>query len=86
MFDAAGLRKFWFPSRRMPRHGKDWPTVDNMVNKNQRLVVFTSNQTKEASEGIAYQWKYTVENQCKSCYSPPILECIYWTKNSLHHV
>ncbi|KAM3695047.1 hypothetical protein ACJW31_07G101300 [Castanea mollissima] len=63
VFDAAGLRKFWFPSRRMPRHGEDWPTVDNMVNKNQRLVVFTSNQTKEASEGIAYQWQYTVENQ-----------------------
>ncbi|KAK7836671.1 pi-plc x domain-containing protein [Quercus suber] len=73
VFDAAGLRKFWFPSSRMPGHGKDWPTVDNMVNKNQRLVVFTSNQTKEASEGIAYQWKYTVENQCKSCYAPPIL-------------
>ena len=47
-------------------HGKDWPTVDNMVNRNQRLVVdnmvnrnqrlvvFTSNQTKKASERIAY--------------------------------
>ncbi|CAI9101919.1 OLC1v1000084C4 [Oldenlandia corymbosa var. corymbosa] len=34
-----------------------------MIEKNQRLVVFTSNSSKDATEGIAYQWKYTVENQ-----------------------
>ena len=27
--------------------------------------LFTSNSTKEASEGISYQWNYIVENQCK---------------------
>lgn len=68
VFDAAGLRKFWFPVRRMPKHGGDWPTVDDMVHNNQRLVVFTSIKSKEASEGIAYQWGYMVENQCKSYF------------------
>ncbi|KAL9684277.1 hypothetical protein QQ045_021712 [Rhodiola kirilowii] len=63
VFDAAGLRKFWFPVSRMPRNGGDWPTVDDMVKQNQRLVVFTSKSSKEASEGIAYEWKYLVENQ-----------------------
>ncbi|XVE66818.1 hypothetical protein DITRI_Ditri08aG0110100 [Diplodiscus trichospermus] len=62
-FDAAGLRKFWFPVSRMPKNGGNWPLVDDMVQKNQRLVVFTSKSAKEASEGIAYQWRYMVENQ-----------------------
>ncbi|KAF7840830.1 PI-PLC X domain-containing protein [Senna tora] len=66
VFDAAGLRKFWFPVSRMPKNGGDWPTVDDMIQKNQRLVVFTSKASKEASEGIAYEWRYIVENQC-SC-------------------
>lgn len=65
VFDAAGLRKFWFPVSRMPKKGKDWPTVDDMVRRNQRLVVFTSISSKESSEGIAYEWKYLVENQCE---------------------
>ncbi|CAL0312131.1 unnamed protein product [Lupinus luteus] len=63
VFDAAGLRKYWFPVSRMPKNGGDWPTVDDMVMKNQRLVVFTSKKAKEASEGIAYEWRYLVENQ-----------------------
>ncbi|XAR59440.1 hypothetical protein NMG60_11015280 [Bertholletia excelsa] len=63
VFDAAGLRKFWFPVSRMPKNGENWPTVDDMVRKNQRLVVFTSKSSKEASEGIAYEWRYLVENQ-----------------------
>ncbi|GKV01586.1 hypothetical protein SLEP1_g14133 [Rubroshorea leprosula] len=63
VFDAAGLRKFWFPVSRMPKNGGDWPTVDDMVQSNQRLLVFTSKSAKEASEGIAYQWRYMVENQ-----------------------
>lgn len=65
VFNAAGLRKYWFPVSRMPKNGGDWPTVDDMVQKNQRLVVFTSKAAKEASEGIAYEWRYLVENQCK---------------------
>ena len=40
VFDAAGLRKFWFPVSQMPKNGGDWPTVDPMVQKSQRLLVF----------------------------------------------
>ncbi|KAL3382795.1 hypothetical protein AABB24_002346 [Solanum stoloniferum] len=63
VFDAAGVRKFWFPVSRMPKTGGEWPTVDDMVQHNQRLVVFTSKSAKESSEGIAYEWRYLVENQ-----------------------
>uniref|UniRef100_A0A7N0T195 Uncharacterized protein n=1 Tax=Kalanchoe fedtschenkoi TaxID=63787 RepID=A0A7N0T195_KALFE len=63
LFNAAGLKKFWFPVSRMPQNGGDWPTVDDMIKQNQRLLVFTSKSAKEASEGIAYNWKYAVENQ-----------------------
>ncbi|KAJ0041252.1 hypothetical protein Pint_28025 [Pistacia integerrima] len=62
VFNAAGLSKYLFPLSAMPKSGEDWPTVDDMVKQNQRLVVFSSKSTKE-SEGIAYQWKYVVENQ-----------------------
>lgn len=65
VFKASGLSKYMFPLSRMPKDGGDWPTVDDMVQKNQRLVVFTSKSSKEASEGIAYQWTYVVENQCE---------------------
>ncbi|XP_044490639.1 PI-PLC X domain-containing protein At5g67130-like [Mangifera indica] len=63
VFVAAGLAKYWFPVTRMPKNGGDWPTVDDMIRNNQRLLVFTSKSAKEASEGIAYQWRYMVENQ-----------------------
>ncbi|KAL6007621.1 hypothetical protein ACLOJK_033120 [Asimina triloba] len=63
VFDAAGLKKFWFPVSRMPKNGEDWPVIDDMISKNQRLIVFTSKSSKEASEGIAYEWRYVVENQ-----------------------
>lgn len=63
VFNASGLSKYWFPVSQMPKNGGDWPSIDDMVQKNQRLVVFTSKSDKEASEGIAYQWKYMVENQ-----------------------
>lgn len=64
-FTAAGLTKYLFPLANMPKTGGDWPTVASMIASNQRLLVFTSDKTKEASEGIAYQWNYVVENQCK---------------------
>ncbi|KAL2344800.1 hypothetical protein Fmac_006085 [Flemingia macrophylla] len=63
LFSAAGLRKFWFPVYNMPKNGGDWPTVKEMISRNHRLLVFTSNATKEASEGIAYVWNYVVENE-----------------------
>ncbi|KAK1433078.1 hypothetical protein QVD17_09984 [Tagetes erecta] len=63
LFDAAGLTKFMFPVNRMPKNGSDWPTITDMVKQNQRLIVFTSKSSKEASEGIAYEWTYVVENQ-----------------------
>lgn len=65
VFTAAGLMKYWFPLTSMPKNGEDWPLVSDMVAKNQRLLVFTSKRSKEQSEGIAYQWNYMVENQCK---------------------
>ena len=65
IFKAAGLDKYMFPVSRMPKNGGDWPTVDDMVQKNQRLLIFTSVQSKEGSEGIAYNWKYVLENQCE---------------------
>ncbi|XP_020236637.1 PI-PLC X domain-containing protein At5g67130-like [Cajanus cajan] len=63
VFNDSGLKKYWFPMSRMPKNGEDWPTVDDMVQNNQRLLVFTSKDSKEESEGIAYQWRYVIENQ-----------------------
>ncbi|KFK39281.1 hypothetical protein AALP_AA3G224100 [Arabis alpina] len=63
VFDASGLRNFMFPVTRMPKNGEDWPTLDDMISQNQRLLVFTSSPHKEASEGIAFLWRYMVENQ-----------------------
>lgn len=65
VFKASGLMKYWFPVSKMPKKGEDWPLVRDMVAKNQRLLVFTSDKSKEQSEGIAYQWNYMVENHCK---------------------
>ncbi|GLT72676.1 hypothetical protein SLA2020_445860 [Shorea laevis] len=45
----------------MPKSCGNWPTVDHMVQKNQHLVVFPSKASKEASEGIAYEWRYVVK-------------------------
>uniref|UniRef100_A0A6N2LFL9 EGF-like domain-containing protein n=1 Tax=Salix viminalis TaxID=40686 RepID=A0A6N2LFL9_SALVM len=67
VFTDAGLMKYWFPVTNMPENGQDWPLVDDMVQKNHRLLVFTSIQSKEASEGIAYQWNYMVENHYGDC-------------------
>jgi hypothetical protein len=64
-FIAAGLDKYRFPLTSMPNNGGDWPTLASMIQSNQRFVVFTSDRKKELSEGIAYQWNYVVENQCK---------------------
>ncbi|CAN4082933.1 unnamed protein product [Withania somnifera] len=63
VFADAGLDKYWFPVYKMPRKDDDWPTVNDMVKKNYRLLVFTSDSSKEAAEGIAYQWRYMVENE-----------------------
>ncbi|KAL5219331.1 hypothetical protein ABZP36_020015 [Zizania latifolia] len=62
VFKASGLLKYWFPVSKMPQNGKDWPLVSDMVTSNQRLLVFTSIRSKQASEGIAYQWNFMVEN------------------------
>lgn len=65
VFNASGLSKYFFPASKMPKGGEDWPTVDDMVQKNERLVVFTSKAAKEASEGFAFLWKYAIENKCE---------------------
>ncbi|XP_015880409.2 PI-PLC X domain-containing protein At5g67130 isoform X2 [Ziziphus jujuba] len=63
VFIDSGLMKYWFPLKNMPKNGQDWPLVSDMVANNQRLIVFTSNKSKEDTEEIAYQWNYMVENQ-----------------------
>lgn len=65
VFNASGLMKYWFPVSLMPKNGGDWPLLSDMIRRNLRLLVFTSKRAKEASEAIAYEWKYVVENQCK---------------------
>lgn len=65
LFNKTGLGKYWFPVANMPQKGEDWPIVSDMIKHNHRLLVFTSNRSKELTEGIAYQWNYMVENQCK---------------------
>lgn len=67
VFNVSGLSKYLFPLSRMPKNGEDWPLVDDMVKNNQRLVVFTSKSSKEASEMLAYEWNYVVESQCEWC-------------------
>ncbi|KAJ6419870.1 hypothetical protein OIU84_029900 [Salix udensis] len=62
-FSTCNQRSIGFQYLRCLKTGEDWPTVDDMVKQNQRLVVFTSKSNKEATEGIAYNWKYVVENQ-----------------------
>uniref|UniRef100_A0A453B522 PI-PLC X domain-containing protein n=1 Tax=Aegilops tauschii subsp. strangulata TaxID=200361 RepID=A0A453B522_AEGTS len=63
LFHSAGLTKYWFPVSSMPRDGGDWPRVRDMIRRNHRLLVFTSDESKERAEGIAYQWNFMVENQ-----------------------
>ncbi|XP_028764156.1 PI-PLC X domain-containing protein At5g67130 isoform X1 [Neltuma alba] len=63
LFTRAGLDKYWFPVSKMPKKDEDWPTITEMVQANYRLLVFTSIASKEAEEGIAYQWNYMVENE-----------------------
>ncbi|CAO2830915.1 unnamed protein product [Amaranthus hypochondriacus] len=63
LFANAGLEKYWYPVSKMPKKGEDWPTVNDMVQQNHRLLVFTSDASKEEAEGIAYQWRYMVENE-----------------------
>nr|GEX08071.1 PI-PLC X domain-containing protein At5g67130 [Tanacetum cinerariifolium] len=57
------IEAFFIGKSNMPKGGQDWPLVKDMVSNNQRLLVFSSVQSKEQSEGIAYQWNYMVENQ-----------------------
>ncbi|CAA7407582.1 unnamed protein product [Spirodela intermedia] len=63
LFTDAGLLKFWYPVSEMPTNGRDWPSVTEMVAKNHRLLVFTSDASKEAEEGIAFQWRHLLENE-----------------------
>lgn len=71
VFNASGLMKYWFPVERMPKNGGDWPLLGDMISRNERLLVFTSKAAKEASEGIAYEWRYVVENQCEESSPNP---------------
>lgn len=77
LFTNAGLDKYWFPVSKMPKKGEDWPTVTEMVQANRRLLVFTSDSSKEAKEGIAYEWKYMLENERKLVKYPWFLNCVW---------
>lgn len=85
VFNASGLSNYRFPVSQMPKSGVDWPTVDDMVQSNQRLVVFTSISSKEATEGIAYEWRYVVENQCEHS-SLVLFPCKTWILLEAGHV
>ncbi|CAO2177459.1 unnamed protein product [Urochloa humidicola] len=61
-FLEANPSEYWFPVAKMPKSGGNWPLLKDMISQNQRLLVFTSKKSKEASEGIAYEWNYVVEN------------------------
>jgi hypothetical protein len=82
VFNASGLMKYWFPVSRMPKNGGDWPLLSDMIKSNQRLLVFTSKSWKENKEGIAYEWRYVVENQCKIKFLFIILLHLNELKNS----
>ncbi|TVU16713.1 hypothetical protein EJB05_40288 [Eragrostis curvula] len=60
---AAGLTNYLFPVANMPKNGADWPLLRDMIAQNHRLIVFTSKQGKEATDGLPYQWNYVVETQ-----------------------
>ncbi|XP_047063432.1 PI-PLC X domain-containing protein At5g67130-like [Lolium rigidum] len=60
---AAGLTKYVFPPAKMPANGADWPTLKDMVAQGHRLLVFTSKQGRESSDGAAYEWNYVVETK-----------------------
>ncbi|KAG6497402.1 hypothetical protein ZIOFF_045301 [Zingiber officinale] len=62
VFNASGLMEYWYPMNQMPRNGS-WPLLSTMIKHNHRLLVFTSVKSKEASEGIAFEWNYVVENK-----------------------
>ena len=64
VLNASGLARYLLPVWRMPKAGGDWPLLSDMVRDGHRLLVFTSKAAKEAAEGIAYEWRYVVENQC----------------------
>ena len=71
-FDATGLKMYLLTLTKMPQYSGDWPEIKDMVVDNQRLVVFTSNESKQESEGIAYQWNFMVAYKCKQIQCPSI--------------
>lgn len=58
----------------MPQHdGQSWPSVKDMVAADERLIVFTSDESKQQSEGFAYKWNFMVECKCKIIHLPCVL-------------
>ncbi|KAG9152097.1 hypothetical protein Leryth_017667 [Lithospermum erythrorhizon] len=83
VFDGRGS----VPVSRMPKNGGKWPTVDDMVQQNQRLVVFTSKSAKESSEGIAYEWSPIVKKMMLICIAagkrPEFIAVDFYKKEGL---
>lgn len=57
----------------MPEKGEGRPTIIDMINQNHRLLVFTSDSSMEANEGIANQWIYMLENEREYCMKALVL-------------
>lgn len=86
VFNESGLLQYWFPVSKMPQNGEDWPLVSDMVASNERLLVFTSIRSKQETEGIAYQWNFMVENQCKKHLFFHSFHCLSGCVNILFRV
>ncbi|GBG73637.1 hypothetical protein CBR_g16980 [Chara braunii] len=49
---------FWQDSEENDVCSKGWPTLQDMVDKNKRLVLFSDNR----DDGIPYEWRYCTQN------------------------
>ncbi|KAK7827020.1 pi-plc x domain-containing protein [Quercus suber] len=70
IFNASGLSNYWFPVSRMPKNGGDWPTVDDMVQKNQRLVYSLQNHPRRPLRALLISGDMLLKissNESQSC-------------------
>lgn len=77
IFNSSGLMKYWFPVTQMPQNGSNWPLLSDMIKNNYRLLVFTSKSAKQNAEGVAYEWNFVVENECKYSGKKNILVILF---------
>ncbi|GMN37650.1 hypothetical protein TIFTF001_006989 [Ficus carica] len=65
VFDAAGLRNLSLPVSRMPKDGGDWPTVHDMVRRNQHgddgMNGYCINRTCKEVMDMGHQEPWTLQ-------------------------